>query len=391
MKGFSYLNIKLADNTIDKDDIQQLITWLSEMPRLTKGELTWELEKKWANYLGTKHSVFVNSGSSAILLTLYALKVLDRLRNDKIVVPDLSWLTDVSSPMQIGLEPILCDCNMKDLSVNFDDLERIFKRYKPAAFILVHVLGLVPEMKRILDLCKKHDVILLEDTCESMGSKYQGKNLGTFSLASMFSTYFGHHISTIEGGFVNTNDQELYYTMLSLRSHGWDRDLPQKVQKKMRKKWGVDDFSAMYTFYYPGFNLRSTDLQAFIGLRQIDKLGGYTEARERNFRTYLENINRNILEIEYRKGDFISNFAYPVVHLKKKKIVKDLMTNGIECRPLIAGSMGKKPFWIKYMGEENSFKNTEMLNEYGFYLPNHHNLSTDYVKLICNIINAYKG
>jgi CDP-6-deoxy-D-xylo-4-hexulose-3-dehydrase len=277
--------IKLASDTIDKNSINALIEWLSQdkIPQLTKGKLTIELEKKWATKIGTKYSVFVNSGSSSILLTLAALKWKSRLKNFKIVVPSLSWATDLSSPILLGLDPILCDCNLTDLSCDLEHLENIFKQEKPSAFILVSVLGLVPNMDKIVELCNKYNVILLEDTCESMGSKYKGKYLGTFGLASFFSMYFGHHLSTIEGGFINTDDEELYYTLLMMRSHGWVRDLPVEKQNEYKIKYKINDFDTLYNFYIPGFNLRSTDLQAFIGLRAIDKLDTYANIRNKNF------------------------------------------------------------------------------------------------------------
>jgi CDP-6-deoxy-D-xylo-4-hexulose-3-dehydrase len=207
--------IKLVSDTIDKNDVNSLIEWLSqdEIPRLTKGELTVELENKWASKIGTKYSVFVNSGSSSILLTLAALKHSNRLKNNKIVIPSLSWATDLSSPILLGLEPILCDCNLTDLSCDLDHLEEIFQNETPSTLILVSVLGLVPDMDRVVELCEKYDVLLLEDVCESMGSKYKEKYLGTFGLASFFSMYFGHHLSTIEGGFINTDKKEFYYTL----------------------------------------------------------------------------------------------------------------------------------------------------------------------------------
>ena len=133
-------------------------------------------------------------------------------------------------------------------------------------------MGFAPDTPKIKELCEKYDVILLEDVCESMGSKYKGKYLGTFGFASTFSTYFGHHLSTIEGGFINTNDEEFYYKLLMMRSHGWDRDLPKNKQEELRKKYSINEFDALYTFYELGLNVRSTDLQAFIGLRAIDKL-----------------------------------------------------------------------------------------------------------------------
>lgn len=382
--------INLVSDTINKEDINHLIEWLQQdpTPRLTKGELTQKLENKWAEKLGTKYSIFVNSGSSSILLTLAALKELGRLGNNKIIVPSLSWATDVSSPMLLGLDPIMCNCNLEDLSCDLNHLEQLFKEHNPGALILVSPLGLVPKMKSILKLCKEYNVLLLEDVCESMGSKYKDQYLGTFGIASFFSMYFGHHLSTIEGGFINTNDEELYYMLLMMRSHGWDRDLPEWKQKELRTQHKCSDFDALYNFYVPGFNLRATDLQAYIGLRAIEKLDSYCFTRNNNFLHYLNNINNNLLNIKNRKENFISNFAMPVVSKNRNKIVKSLIKNNIEVRPLIAGNMATKPMWLNKYPTVN-LPNCELIEQYGFYVPNHQNLSKNNLNKIIDIINKY--
>lgn len=384
--------IKLVTDTIDKNDINALIEWLSqkEIPQLTKGKLTRELEKKWAEKIGTKHSIFVNSGSSAILLTLAALRQAGYLKNDNIVVPSLSWATDVSSPMLLGMKPILCDCNLHDLSCDLDSLKKLFIEYKPSAFILVSPLGLVPAMDEIVELCIEHDVILLEDVCESMGSKYNDRYLGSFGFASFFSTYFGHHISTIEGGFINTNDDLLNNALLMMRSHGWTRDiiLPKEMPDDARTYPPEEPkFNELYRFVVPGFNLRSTDLQAFLGIRAIDKLDEYSRIRNENFLHYQKIQTWNLLDLELHDTNFISNFAYPVLVENRDVVVKRLRENGVEVRPLIAGNMGTQPMW------ENKYKvpslpNSELIDEMGFYLPNHHGLTKKNIEFISNIINA---
>ena len=379
--------IKLVNDTINKYDIEALIEWLRQdsIPILTKNKLTVELEEKWAKKIGTKYSVFVNSGSSAIFLTLAALIQLNRLKNKKVVVPALSWATDVSSPMLLNLDPIMCDCNLHDLSCDLEHLESIFKKDNPSCLILVTPLGLVPRMEEIITLCQKYDVILLEDTCESMGSKYKGKYLGSFGMASFFSLYFGHHLSTIEGGFINTNDDDLYYMLLMMRSHGWDRDLPKEKQKEIRDKYNIDDFKSLYNFYVPGFNLRATDLQAFIGLRAIDKLDGYSLKRNSNFFHYNNNMI-NDLKLSIYNDDFISNFAMPVLSKNIKNIVAELTNNDIEVRPLIAGNMANKPMWYEKYGKID-LPNANLIDKYGFYLPNHHNLKEEDIDKITNIVN----
>jgi CDP-4-dehydro-6-deoxyglucose reductase, E1 len=380
--------IKLVSDTVDRNDINSLIEWLSqdEIPRLTKGELTVELENKWANKIGTKYSVFVNSGSSSILLTLAALKHSNRLKNNKVVVPSLSWATDLSSPILLGLESILCDCNLSDLSCDLDHLEEIFQNESPSALILVSVLGLVPDMDRVIELCNKYDVLLLEDVCESMGSKYKEKYLGTFGLASFFSMYFGHHLSTIEGGFINTDDEEFYYTLLMMRSHGWARDLPTHIQNEYKEKYNLTDFENLYNFYLPGMNLRSTDLQAYIGLRAIDKLDNFSKTRNKNFNHYVSHLENNELNLVIDPDNFISNFAMPILSKNRNSIVKKLIENNIECRPLIAGNLANKPFWYENFSKPN-LKNCELLDKYGFYIPNHQDLTTNDLNKIIQIIN----
>jgi len=382
---------KLVSDTINRDDINALIEWLQQdpIPRLTKGDLTSKLEKKWAKKIGTKYSVYVNSGSSAILLALAALNESDRLKNNKIVVPALSWATDVSSPMLLGLDPIMCDCNLEDLSCDLKELESIFKQNNPAALILVSPLGLVPRMQEVIELCKKYDVKLLEDVCESMGSKYNNKYLGSFGFASFFSMYFGHHLSTIEGGFINTNDEDFYHMLLMMRSHGWDRDLPKWKQDELRKENDCSNFDALYNFYVPGFNLRATDLQAFIGLRAIDKLDNYVVKRTNNFNTYNSWITNNKLNLDNHTYNTISNFAMPIMHTHRDNIVKDLISADIEVRPLIAGNMASKPMWKdKYTIPK--LPNAELIEKYGFYVPNHQDLTSQELSQITDIINSYE-
>jgi|TARA_R110000744_G_scaffold61456_1_gene126896 CDP-6-deoxy-D-xylo-4-hexulose-3-dehydrase len=383
--------VKLVSDTIDKNDISALVEWLSqdEIPRLTKGPLTLELEEKWAKKIGTKYSVFVNSGSSSILLTLAALKYYNNQKNNKIIVPGLSWATDVSSPMLLGYETYMCDCNLEDLSCDLNHLEKLFQEHNPSTFILVSPLGLVPNMDKIISLCEQYDVILLEDVCESMGSKYQDKYLGSFGLASFYSMYFGHHLSTIEGGFINTDNEELYHLLLMIRSHGWDRDLPKEAQTKLRKKFNSNDFDSLYNFYVPGLNVRSTDLQAFIGLRAIDKLDEYSNKRRINFHHYRHKIKNNILKLKENQNDFVSSFAIPILNSNRNKIAQDLQDNNIEVRPLIAGNMATKPMWYNE-NEIPSLPNCELVDKIGFYVPNHQDLTEDEIILITNIINKYE-
>jgi len=363
--------IPLVQDTIDSDDIESLISWLRTNPRLTKGEVTEEFEKVWCEWLGVKNSIFVNSGSSANLAAYYTLLVSKRLKNKKVILPAVSWSTTVAPTIQFGFEPILCDCNMNNLGLDVDCLIRLVEEHDPGLIVTVNVLGFANDYEKIQELCKLHNIILLEDSCESIGTVYNGRKTGTFGEISTFSMYYGHHISTIEGGMICTDDDDLANIIKSIRCHGWDRDLPKNIQQEFRTTWGIDDFRALYTFYYPGFNLRATDLQAYLGLQQMKKLDLIVAQRERNYLRYFEKIphffgNQN--------HDVISNFAYPILTKFPKEVASILAERQIETRPLICGSIALQPFWIERFGHSH-LKNAETVHNHGMYLPNNFHIT----------------
>lgn len=378
--------IDLVKDTINSEDINRLVEWLKTNPKLTKGNLTIEFEKIWSAWLGVKYSVFVNSGSSANLAAIYSLILSHRMKNKKIIVPAVSWVTTVTPAIQLGLEPIMCECDITNLGLDIEHLKKLIKEENPSAIILVHVLGFPNRMTEIINLCQENNILLIEDTCESLGSKYNSNNLGTFGQLSTFSFYFGHHISTIEGGMVSTNDEELYHILLSIRSHGWDRDLPKQKQLDLRKKYKIDDFRSLYTFYYPGFNLRSTDLQAFLGIIQIEKINQIIESRNNNYLKYQNEINNNFWKINPTENSFISNFSYPIITKQIKKLTSELIKNKIECRPLICGSINEHPFWYERYGKKE-LPNSRLVHEFGLYIPNNHQLTDDEISKIITVVN----
>lgn len=380
--------IELVEDTIDNKDVDNLIDWLKQYPKLTKGPKTIEFEKSWSEWLGVKYSIFVNSGSSAILIMLYALKVLKKLKNNKICVPGLCWATDLAPVIQFNLLPLLIDCNLDNLSVDLDHLEKVFKEESPSALILVSVLGLSPNMEKIVSLCKQYDVILIEDNCESQGTEYKNVKLGNFGLMSCFSTYFGHTMSTIEGGVISTNDEEIYNVILQLRSHGWDRDLSEKKQLELRKEWDVSEFSSLYTFYVPGFNFRGTDLQAYLGINQLKKVDDMIKKRNDNFSYFKSKLENEIWFPKTFDHEFTSSFAIPVIAdtiEKKEKLINRLNSNNIACRPLISGSMGTQPFYISEYGS-CKLPNCTIIDERGFYVPNHDKMTYEDIDRICNVL-----
>jgi len=382
------MKIPLVKNTINKNDIDKLIDWLRTYPRLTKGELTVEFEKQWASFIGTKYSVFVNSGSSANLLMLYTLIEAGKLKKgDTVIVPAVSWATDLAPVVQLGLNPVLCDCNLEDLSVDLSHLEKICKENSPSALIVVSILGLVPKMDKILDICRKYNVIPLEDACESFGSRHNGKNLGSFGLMGTFSTYFGHHLSTIEGGVITTDDRDIYNILKSVRSHGWDRDMDEDHRNALRETHQVSDFENLYKFYHFGFNLRSTDLSAFIGINQLKKAASMCKVREHNYQLYTDKIKNDFWSPEIRPDEYVSNFAYPVISPHREKIVENLQNADIEVRPLVCGNLGNQPVWKQHYGEV-SLPNAEKVDQFGMYIPNNHEMGEKEIEIISDIINS---
>ena len=211
--------------------------------------------------------------------------------------------------------------------------------------------------------------------------------LGSFSFASSFSFYFGHHISTIEGGMVATDNDDFADVIKMIRSHGWDRDLNKKSQNKYRDKYNVNKFDSLYKFYYTGFNLRSTDLQAFIGINQIPKMADIVEKRERNYHLYKDNIKEGLWKPRLCKNQqSVSNMGYPILIKNKREIYEELSYNNIECRPLVAGSMGTQPVWSDLYGETR-MKNSDIIEQYGMYVPNHQDLNEQDILRVCSILN----
>lgn len=379
--------IKLCSDIIDKNDIENLIGWLKTIPKLTKGQKTLSFEKRFASIIGCKHAVFCNSGSSANLLATSALIQSGLMRNNKIVVPQVSWSTTVFPAMQLGLNPIMCDCDSLNLGIDVDNLLEIIEEEKPSALILVHVLGFDSSVQKIKDICEQNNILLIEDTCESLGSVVAGKMLGSYGLASTFSFYFGHHISTIEGGMVCTNDDYLAEVLKMIRSHGWDRDINEEAKQKYRSKYKVKEFESLYKFYYQGFNLRSTDLQAFIGLSQLTKIKQIANKRHENFNRYLELIDNKFWKPVLNQ-EIVSNMGYPLILSNRERVYQELKNNNIESRPLVSGSMGTQPAWSKTYGESR-MKNSTIVNDKGMYVPNHGDLSNEDIEKICSIINKH--
>jgi|TARA_R110000824_G_scaffold118998_2_gene272827 CDP-6-deoxy-D-xylo-4-hexulose-3-dehydrase len=386
------MNIKypLAKETINEEDVDALCQWLKSYPRLTKGQLTWDVEEAWSKYIGTKYAVFNNSGSSANLLMVYAAIMAGRIKNKKIVVPSVGWVTTIAPAIQFGLNPIMVGADPKTFGIDLDQLEAVCEKERPDAVIYVQVLGVPHYRERLLALKGKYGFTLLEDACAALGASYSdGQMVGTIGDMSSFSFYFGHQLSTIEGGMVNTSDKELYETLLMLRSHGWGKDLPKDSYNKLIEDNDVDDFHKPFTFFVAGFNLRSTDLQAFLGLRQIDKAAWVSDQRNKNHLLYAELLEGYVEFQDWHGHNPVSisfgALANSTEH--RKEIVTRLVENGIETRIFSAGNLGRHPFWTKRYGEFKD-KMSDRIHSCGFFVPNYPELTEEEIKYICGIIRG---
>jgi CDP-6-deoxy-D-xylo-4-hexulose-3-dehydrase len=366
--------VKLADNTISAAEMASLADWLKEGHQVTKGPLTRQFEAEFAAYTGTKYSIMVNSGSSANLLMAYSLLEAGYLRNKKVIVPAVSWITTLSPFVQMGFECFLCDSDAKDLGVDLNHLELLLKKEQPALLILVHILGHPNQMDAIRRLCAQHGCLVIEDACEALGSEYKGIKTGALSLAGSFSFYYGHHISTIEGGAITTSDDKLYSVMLSIRSHGWSRDVPEADRQAWKQEFQIDDFREFYSFYYAGYNLRSTDLNAYLGRLQLKRLPEIAQVRARNFELYRQALPE--FWSQSSEGGFVSSFSFGTYAKNRLEVARHLLAQGIECRPLVCGSMGRQPFWIKKYGVTR-LPVADKVHDFGLYLPNHANITPE--------------
>lgn len=379
-------SVRLAEDTISQGELEVLAKWLTGGPQLTKGPLTLQFEHEFAQTVGSAHAVFVNSGSSANLLAASAALQSGRLRNNRVLCPAVSWVTTVTPFFQLGFEVELVDAHPGNLGLDLEDLEQRIIQFDPAALILVHVLGHANDMDAILRLCQKYNVLVIEDTCEALGtSQPDGKWLGTLGEMGTFSFYYGHHISTIEGGMVVTDDDELFQLMLSIRSHGWSRDLDPGLRSSLQKHWNVDDFSNFYTFYNDGFNLRPTDLQAKLGLSQIGKIEKIRTARRDNFQSYADLLPT--FWCQSSNASLLSSFAYGTFVTDRPTLARVLAENGIESRPLLCGNLGRHPFWLKrkspFAGEMADF-----VHNHGIYFPNHALLDSEQIERVCSLVSA---
>ena len=372
MANFFY---PLVENPYRKKDINKAINVLKSN-KITSGPKVIEFENFFKRKINSKNSLMVNSGSSANLLALQCLINPYRKKKlkagDEVIIPSLCWSTSLWPIVQSGLKPKFVDIDIKTLNLDLDDLEKKITK-KTKAIMVVHVLGNCTNMNKLMKIKNKYNLILIEDTCESLGTKFNNKYLGTFGEFSSFSFYSSHQISSGEGGMICCKSREDYEIIKALRSHGWSRGL--KNEKKIAKKF--KNLDKKFIFYNSGYNLRSTDIAASIGLSQFKDLNKFIKIRNKNRLKIINEMNKNIKLkskiriIKENKLVKASWFGIPILiqdNLNKNQIIRKIEKNGIETRPIISGNFLNQPSVKKYKLSKDKMKNAEYVNKNGFFI-----------------------
>lgn len=384
---------KLAQNTIPKEDIMQLSDWLQTNPPLTMaaGNLTKKFEETWSKKIGVKYSIFCNSGSSANLLAYSA--ILNLFRNlKKIILCSAGWATTLSPIIQLGLTPMPTEVDINTFGINLESLETQIKKIPPSTPILVtlvHTLGIPNYIDEILELQKKYNFLLMEDACPAVGSKYNHKYVGSFGDISTFSFYYGHQISTIEGGMVCTNNKKIYDNLLMLRSHGWAKDLDKITRDEFEKKYNIASYQSDFTFYSTGYNLRPTEINAFLGLKQIEKLDVIATKRDNNFWEYRNYLKEKFIVPTPPKNSKISCITFPVITRKKSDrfaVYEILKENKIETRPISGGNLIQQPIWNISNQTHYNYLFAREIHNNGFVLPCHPEITSSDILYICDLL-----
>jgi len=391
--------IKLIKSTFfhEAKTKKELTKFILNADKLSIGSECRKFEKRFALYQGKKHCVFVNSGSSANLALIQVLLNTGRLKKgDHVGFSALTWSTNVMPLIQLGLIPVPVDIELDTLNVSSRTFGALMKKRPVKAIFLTNLLGFCDDIDVIARLCKKNNIILIEDNCESLGTVYKGKKLGNYGVASTFSFYVGHHMSTVEGGAVVTDDDELATMLHLVRAHGWDRNLTEDKQLFLRIKHNVNStFYSRYTFYDLGYNLRTTEIQGFLGNIQLPYLPRIVRLRQRNFRYLAKTLySRTDLfyPIRFDHIDTVSNFAVPVVCRSRK--IRDQLVEAcdgkVEIRPIVGGDMTKQPFFHKYFAHARhpQPKNATLAHEQGLYFGNNPELTKKEMQTIIKIFTS---
>ena len=376
----------LAQSTWDEEEHHAIIQQLNT-GQLTMGKKVENFEKDFANFVGTKYAIMVNSGSSANLLIVSAITLLakyDFKKGDEIIVPALGWSTSFSPFTQYGIKLKFVDIDDQTLNIDPEKIKNaISKRTK--AVLAINILGNPVEFNKLKKICESHKLILIEDNCESLGAKYNSKFAGTFGVAASHSFFFSHHIQTIEGGMITTNDKDIFEYSRSLRAHGWTRDM---LKKNYSNKSPSEKFHNQFKFILPGYNLRPNELNGVVGSVQLRKLPTFLKVRRENSNLF-KSLFSDKSYCKIQKCDHDSSwYGFSLIldgslSGKRDQVINQLYTSGIETRPVVTGNFVKNPV-CNFMEHEVSgiLTKTEKVDRNGFFVGNSHtNLENQLFKL----------
>jgi CDP-4-dehydro-6-deoxyglucose reductase, E1 len=390
--------IKLMKSTFfkEKKTKKVLCEFIKNSSILSMNDNCSEFEKKFAKRQGRKHAVFVSNGSTANLALLQALLNNKTLKKgDSIGFSSLTWATNVMPIIQLGLNPIPIDVSLNDLNVHSSNILDVINNTKLKAIFITNLLGFAGDLDEIRNLCNERNILLLEDNCESLDSEINNIKLGNFGLASTFSFFVGHHLSTIEGGMICTDDDDLHMHLVMIRSHGWSRNLDSEVQKKLCNQHNISEFYNRYTFYNLAYNIRPTEINAIIGLEQLKYIKEMNKKRFNNFKKFMKYSlkNKSIIKLNISHLNFVSNFAFPLIFNTHEEceIQKEKFSRFSEIRPIVGGSITEQPFFIKYIKENNikinNCPNAVKIHYDGFYIPNNPELTKKEINDLCRAIS----
>jgi CDP-6-deoxy-D-xylo-4-hexulose-3-dehydrase len=373
----------------EQDAIQRVIA----SDRYSMGTEVAEFERRFAEFFGSKHAVMVNSGSSANLLMTAALfftksPALKLERGDEIIVPAVSWSTTYTPLQQYGLHLKFVDIDLETLNYDLAALEEAVTD-RTRAIMVVNLLGNPNDFDALSRIIDGRDIVVIEDNCESMGARFNGKQCGTFGVMGSFSCFFSHHISTMEGGMVVTDDEELYHVMLALRAHGWTRNLPKFNHVTGEKS--DDPFEESFRFVLPGYNLRPLEMSGAIGQAQLDKLPELIRGRRANgslVQIGLGNHPKFMIQREIGQSSWFgfSLVIRPDTGLTRAELVRDLTEAGFECRPIVAGNFAKNEV-MRFFDHEihGTLKNADYIDANGLFVGNHHYPLNDAIEALSRI------
>jgi CDP-6-deoxy-D-xylo-4-hexulose-3-dehydrase len=379
------------NDNIDKQDINCVLDFLSQdaIPKLTNGPKVIEFENAWGEWLGTKYNLFVNSGASANELTMLALAHI--FGEGEIIVPPLTWISDISSVLFAGHKLVFVDINFENLSFDLEKLKSAITSQTKAIF-LTHVLGINGLTDELLEICDNNNILLIEDVCESHGTKFKECKVGNFGFASNFSFYFAHHMSTIEGGMISTNNYEFYQICRALRSHGMIREMTS-TDMKADIIQNNPDLNPDFIFLRPAHNFRSTEINAVIGLSQLKKLDNKNLERIDNFNYFMSKLDSSKYHTDMNI-DGNCNYAFIVImkepnFTRRDEIENKLKENGIEFRRGLSGggNQMRQPFFKSLYQDFSYFPNIEHIHNFSWYVGNYPGLEREKIDTLLNTLN----